>query len=112
MDRSRNLRISTSMPISTAASKTSAPPNQRPHWAKRRAPVSVWSMSQPPLQHEDNGGRLAHRGVARADQFDRVRAYGVGAFRPSTLPTVSFHSLAHSTPQRLAQPASTAPSTS
>src|SRR3954466_2269690 len=39
-------------------------------------------------------------------------AYGVGAFRPSTLPTVSFHSLAHSAPQRLAQPASTAPSTS
>src|SRR5436189_3214283 len=39
-------------------------------------------------------------------------AYGVGAFRPSTFPTVSFHSLAHSAPQRLAQPASTAPSTS
>ena len=37
---------------------------------------------------------------------------GVGAFRPSALPTVSFHSLAHSAPQRLAQPASTAPSTS
>ena len=28
------------------------------------------------------------------------------------MPTVSFHSLAHSAPQRLAQPASTAPSTS
>src|SRR5215213_2911715 len=39
-------------------------------------------------------------------------AQGVGAFSPSTLPTVSFHSLAHSAPQRLAQPASTAPSTS
>src|SRR5437763_13553393 len=38
--------------------------------------------------------------------------YGVGAFRFSALPTVSFHSLAHSAPQRLAQPASTAPSTS
>src|SRR5438067_55435 len=38
--------------------------------------------------------------------------YGVGAFKPSALPTVSFHSLAHSAPQRLAQPASTAPSTS
>src|SRR5215510_5008230 len=34
------------------------------------------------------------------------------AVSPSTLPTVSFHSLAHSAPQRLAQPASTAPSTS
>src|SRR3954469_17217016 len=39
-------------------------------------------------------------------------AYGVGAFRPSTFPTVPFHSLAHSAPQRFAQPASTAPSTS
>src|SRR5215218_3617617 len=39
-------------------------------------------------------------------------AQGVGAFSPNTLPTVSFHSLAHSAPQRLAQPASTAPSTS
>src|SRR6187401_998239 len=37
---------------------------------------------------------------------------GVGAFSPSTLPTVSFHSLVHSAPQRLAQPASTAPSSS
>ena len=37
---------------------------------------------------------------------------GVGAVNPSALPTVSFHSLAHSAPQRLAQPASTAPSTS
>src|SRR5436190_20795440 len=35
-----------------------------------------------------------------------------GAFRPSALPTVLFHSAAHSAPQRLAQPASTAPSTS
>src|SRR5215813_1636138 len=35
-----------------------------------------------------------------------------GAVSPSTLPTVSFHSLAHSAPQRLAQPASTALSTS
>src|SRR5262245_41907622 len=35
-----------------------------------------------------------------------------GATSPSTLPTVSFHSLAHSAPQRLAQPASTALSTS
>src|ERR1051325_10948820 len=43
----------------------------------------------------------------------RPRAgYGVGALRPSTLPTVSFHSLAHSAPQRFAQPASTAHSTS
>src|SRR5436190_17636597 len=42
----------------------------------------------------------------------RKNAYGVGAFSPSALPTVSFHSLAHSLPQRLAQPASTAPSTS
>src|SRR2546421_11716435 len=42
----------------------------------------------------------------------RSAYYGVGAFSPSTLPTVSFHSLAHSAPQRLAQPASTAPSTS
>src|SRR5690606_14503296 len=39
-------------------------------------------------------------------------AYGIGAVSPRALPTVSFHSLAHSAPQRLAQPASTAPSTS
>src|SRR3954465_4567874 len=38
--------------------------------------------------------------------------YGVGAFSPSDFPTVSFHSLAHSAPQRFAQPARTAPSTS
>src|SRR5690606_1669969 len=37
---------------------------------------------------------------------------GIGAVNPSALPTVSFHSLAHSAPQRLAQPASTALSTS
>src|SRR4029077_6103410 len=40
------------------------------------------------------------------------RRYGVGAFRPSTLPTISFHSLARSAPQRLAPPARPAPSTS
>src|SRR6266705_327032 len=38
--------------------------------------------------------------------------YDVGALRPSALPTVSFHSFTHSAPQRFAQPASTAPSTS
>src|SRR5262245_3648566 len=43
---------------------------------------------------------------------DHDGAQGVGALRSSALPTVSFHSLAHSAPQRLAQPASTAPSTS
>ena len=36
----------------------------------------------------------------------------VGALRPSALPTVLFHSATHSAPQRFAQPASTAPSTS
>src|SRR5262245_19542662 len=39
-------------------------------------------------------------------------AYGVGALSPSALPLLSFHSLAHSAPQRLAHPARTAPSTS
>src|SRR5688572_10844905 len=45
-------------------------------------------------------------------QAMRKRDQFVGAFKPSVLPTVSFHSLAHSAPQRFAQPASTAPSTS
>src|SRR5437588_10258824 len=40
-----------------------------------------------------------------------LAVYGVGALRPSALPTVSFHSLVHSAPQRFAHPASTAPST-
>src|SRR4029434_1273793 len=51
---------------------------------------------------------LEARGPARHE----ASSYGVGALRPSALPTVSFHSRAHSAPQRLAQPASTAPSTS
>src|SRR6185312_6934202 len=50
-------------------------------------------------------------GDSCAQEAPRPR-HGVGAFSPSALPTVSFHSLAHSAPQRLAQPASTAPSTS
>src|SRR5262245_51019493 len=40
------------------------------------------------------------------------RDHGVAAVRPSAAPTVAFHSLAHSAPQRLAQLASTAPSSS
>src|SRR5262245_49368934 len=40
------------------------------------------------------------------------KRYCVGAFSPRALPTVAFHSLAHSAPQRLAQLASTTPSTS
>src|SRR4051794_37841084 len=53
MERSRNLRISTSMPMSTAASRTSAPPNQRPHWAKRRTPFIVRSMCRYPSVTRD-----------------------------------------------------------
>src|SRR5262245_17023987 len=40
------------------------------------------------------------------------QAHGADAVNPRVLPTVAFHSLAHSAPQRFAQPASTAPSTS
>src|SRR5438128_4107586 len=54
-------------------------------------------------------GRSAQDCRARSDA---ACAQLVGAVSPSALPTVSFHSLAHSAPQRLAQPASTAPSTS
>src|SRR3954451_14362725 len=51
--------------------------------------------------------------MCRARTFEPpVCPHGVGALSPSALPTVSFHSLAHSAPQRFAQPASTAPSTS
>src|ERR1041384_192249 len=101
MERSRNLRISTSMPISTAASRTSAPPNHKPQRAKRRTPVNAGSMRQP----------LACTAAVPPPQL-QDQLYGVGALRFSALPTVSFHSFAHSAPHRFAQPESTAPSTS
>src|SRR5262245_9657821 len=62
----------------------SAPPNQTPHCVSRRMCASP----------------------------KRRRTQLVAAASPSALPTVSFHSLAHSAPQRLAQLPSTAPSTS
>src|SRR5712692_5067980 len=49
---------------------------------------------------------------AEAGQAARERDQFVGALRPRVLPTVLFHSAAHSAPQRFAQPASTALSTS
>src|SRR5687768_8528816 len=57
------------------------------------------STSAPP-NHSPKRDRLCKR-----NEF-------VGALRPSVLPTVLFHSAAHSPPQRFAQPASTALSTS
>src|SRR5207249_4601873 len=54
----------------------------------------------------------SRQALSESNQFVGACSYGVGAFRPSVLPTVLFHSAAHSAPQRFAQPASTAPSTS
>src|SRR5438094_594517 len=56
-------------------------------------------------QADDEAQRDSRQALRESNQF-------VGALRPSVLPTVLFHSAAHSPPQRFAQPASTAPSTS
>src|SRR5262249_7571873 len=75
-----------------------------------RAPGS--GQTPPPPQ----GGREAI--VALCESFRQrcgcwnAARYEVGALSVSTLPTVSFHSLAHSPPQRLAQPARPTPATS
>jgi hypothetical protein len=62
---------------------------------------------------QQRGGKYQAAAEPQAEPRQPVRELQLtGALRPSVLPTVLFHSAAHSAPQRLAQPASTAPSTS
>src|SRR2546426_278779 len=75
----------------------------------------VEELAQRDVDADQHGGGQYQRAAEpqpEARQALRESNQFVGALRPSVLPTVLFHSAAHSPPQRFAQPASTAPSTS
>src|SRR5215469_12690179 len=102
-----------SMQITMEAMSNNAPPTIAPTRDIPSAIVCSGSIGSP-LPIGRSGERT--RDQIRVQMCEQVSGeagdHGVGAVSPSAVPTVAFHSFAHSGPQRLAQLARTALSSS